>query len=307
MGATEWVLLLGLSLLWGGSFFFGKIAVAEVEPLTIAFVRVALAAVALRLVARLLGQPVPSTMEAWGAFLAMGLLNNAIPFTLIFWGQTRIPVGLASILNATTPLFTVLVAHALTADERLTRNRFVGVLVGLAGVILIVGPSLLGGAAGELAAQVAILGAALSYAFGSVYGRRFRGQAPLATAAGQLSGSALILLPIVLAVDRPWTNSVPGGATVSALIALALLSTALAYVIYFRLLAAAGATNVVLVTLLVPVSALLLGTVFLGERIEPRALAGMAVIALGLAAIDGRLVDRSGWWRAKRGRAPAQI
>ena len=306
MGATEWTLLVVLSLLWGGSFFFGKVAVAEVGPLTIAFVRVALAAVALRFVARLLNQPVPSTLGAWRAFLAMGLLNNAIPFALIFWGQTRIPVGLASILNATTPLFTVLVANALTTDERLTRNRLVGVLLGLAGVVLIVGPSVLGGAAGELLAQVAILGAALSYAFASVYGRRFRGQPPLATAAGQLSGSALILLPIALAIDRPWTDRISGGTTLPALVALALLSTALAYVIYFRLLAAAGATNVVLVTLLVPVSALLLGFAFLGERIEPRAIAGMAAIALGLAAIDGRLVDRSRWSSAKHSNVPAE-
>ena len=296
MGPTEWGFLLLLSVVWGGSFFFGKVAVAEVGPLTIAFVRVALAALALRLLARLLGERVPSSPPALAAFLVMGLLNNAIPFSLIFWGQTRIPVGLASILNATTPLFTVLVAHALTTDETLTRGRATGVVLGLAGVILIVGPAALAGAGHELVAEVAVLGAALSYAFASVFGRRFRGESPLATAAGQLSGSALILLPVAAVVDRPWLRGMPGTPTISALVALALLSTALAYVIYFRLLAVAGATNVVLVTVLVPVSALVLGALFLGEALEPRAFIGMAVIGLGLAAIDGRPVV---WLRSR--------
>ena len=297
MGAKEWALLLFLSLVWGGSFFFGKVAVAEVGPLTIAFVRVAVAAVALRLVAGLLGQSVPSSLKAWAAFLAMGLLNNAIPFSLIFWGQTRIPIGLASILNATTPLFTVLVAHALTADEKLTWNRFVGVLLGLLGVVSIVGSSVLGAAAGDGLGEVAVLGAALSYACASVYGRRFRGESPLATATGQLSGSALILLPLAAVIDRPWMHETPGAETVAALSGLALLSTALAYVVYFRLLAAVGATNVVLVTLLVPVSALLLGLLVLGESIEPREIAGMAAIALGLVVTDGRGVA---WVRGRR-------
>jgi drug/metabolite transporter (DMT)-like permease len=296
MGAKEWALLLFLSLVWGGSFFFGKVAVAEVGPLTIAFVRVAVAAVALRFVAGLLGESVPSSLKAWGAFLAMGLLNNAIPFSLIFWGQTRIPIGLASILNATTPLFTLLVAHALTADEKLTWNRFVGVLLGLLGVVSIVGSSVLGGAAGDGLGEVAVLGAALSYACASVYGRRFRGESPLATATGQLSGSAIILLPLAAVIDRPWMHETPRAETVAALSGLALLSTALAYVVYFRLLGVVGATNVVLVTLLVPISALLLGLLVLGESIEPREIAGMAAIALGLVVIDGRGV---GWVRGR--------
>lgn len=296
MSAPEWGLLLLLSLVWGGSFFFGKLAVAEVGPLTIALVRVTIAALALRLVARLRAEAIPATPTAWKTFLTMGLLNNAIPFTLIFWAQTRIPVGLASILNATTPLFAVLVAHLLTADEKITRGRLLGVIMGFAGVVLIVGPSLLFGEDRQLLAEAAVLGAAISYALAAMFGRRFRGQLPLVTAAGQLSGATIILLPLAMVIDRPWTHAAPGPVTIVALLALALLSTAFAYVVYFRLLAASGATNVVLVTLLVPVSALLLGRVFLDESVSSRSLAGIFAIALGLAAIDGRPLN---WLRSQ--------
>lgn len=285
-------MLLGLSILWGGSFFFAKIAVAELPPLTLVLGRVALAALALHVVVLLSGRRMPLTREALLAFAIMGVLNNLIPFALIFWGQTRIASGVASILNATTPLFTVVVAHLLTRDEKASGGRLAGVLLGIGGVVVMIGPGAMGplGRDGAAWGELAVLGAALSYAFAGVWGRRFRalGLDPLVAACGQLSASALLALPVVLLVDAPWTLPAPGGATWMALLALALASTALAYVLFFRVLAVAGATSISLVTFLIPVSAILLGSLFLGERLEVPHLAGMALIGLGLAAMDGR-------------------
>jgi drug/metabolite transporter (DMT)-like permease len=289
MGATEWTLLLALSTIWGGSFFLGKVALSGLPPLTVALGRVGVAALALNLAVLTGGGRMLGDARAWRAFFAMGALNNLVPFSLILWGQTRIASGLASILNATTPLFAILVAHLLTRDERMTGNRLAGVLIGLAGVAAMVGPDALGHGGG-LAGELACLGAALSYAFAGVYGRRFRamGLPPLVTAAGQVTATTAMLLPLAAVVDRPWTLPAPGVPVLAAVLTLALLCTALAYVLYFRILAAAGATNLLLVTLLVPAGAILLGATFLGERLAPRHVAGMTLIALGLAAIDGR-------------------
>ncbi|WP_225771344.1 DMT family transporter [Inquilinus sp. Marseille-Q2685] len=295
MGIADWLLLIALSLVWGGSFFFSKVAVAELPPLTIVLVRVGLAAIALLPVLRLAGLSMPRDRRIWMAFFGMGVLNNLIPFCLIVWGQTRIGSGLAAILNATTPLFTVLVAHVLTVDEKLTPKRLSGVLLGLAGVVVLIGPQVLGGLGGEVTAQLAILGAALSYAFAGIFGRRFRGLPPMVTATGQVGATSLMMLPIVCLVDRPWTLPMPSGATLLSLGGLALLSTSLAYVLYFKLLARVGATNTVLVTLLIPPSAMLLGHLVLGEVLAGRAWAGMALIGLGLIALDGRLFARV--WR----------
>lgn len=291
MTASEWTLLLALSLLWGGSFFFTGVALTGLPPLLVVFLRVGLAALILGAAALVAGARLPREARIWRAFLGMGLLNNVVPFCLIVWSQTQIASGLAAILNAATPLFGVVVAHFLTADERMTGNRLAGVLIGFAGVAIMVGPSALGGG-GELGAEFASLGAALAYAFAGVYGRRFArmGVPPLVTAAGQVAASTLVLLPVVLVLDRPWTLPVPGLPVWGAVIGAAVLSTALAFVIYFRLLASAGAGNVLLVTLLVPVSAILLGALVLGERLEPRHYLGMAAIALALAAVDGRLL-----------------
>ncbi len=302
MTLLEWLLLLTLSVLWGGSFFFGKVALAELPPLTLVLGRVALAAVALNLVVVATGHWMPRDLRLWGAFLIMGALNNFIPFSLIFWGQTEITSSLASILNATTPLWTVVLAHVLTGDERLNSNKLTGIFFGLLGVVVMVGPAALGGFGLNILAQLAVLGAALSYAFAGIFGRRFRrlGVLPLVTASGQLTGSTLMMLPVALVVDKPWTLPALSVTTWGAVTGLALLCTAVAYVIYFRLLASAGATNLLLVTFLIPVSALMLGTTILGERLEPRQLAGMVMIGLGLAAIDGRLWKRvRGWFFLK--------
>lgn len=291
MRAREWSLLILLSTLWGGSFFFAKVALAELGPFTVVFFRVGLAALALNVVASAVGQSLWRAGTPWRQLVVMGALNNALPFSLIFWGQTTITSGLASILNATTPLFTVLVAHALTRDERMTVRKLFGVLAGLAGVAILIGPDL----GGSIWGQIACLAAALSYAFAGVYGRRFQamGVAPMQAAAGQVTASAMLILPIMLFVDQPWElASPPSGIVWAALAGLALLSTALAYVLHFRILAAAGATNLLLVTFLIPVTAILLGAAFLGEHLELRQLAGMALIGLGLAAIDGRITAR---------------
>lgn len=285
-------MLLTLSVLWGGSFFFVGVLVDDLPPFTIVVLRVGLAALALHVLLMVQGDPLPGGAKLWGAFFAMGVLNNLIPFSLIVWGQGYIASGLASILNAMTPIFTVLVAHALTEDERLSPRRLIGVVAGLIGVAVMIGPEVLHGLGTQVMAQVAILGAALSYAFAGVYGRRFKGLGikPLHTATGQVSASTLMLIPLALWVDEPWTLDMPGGKTWASMVGLAVLSTSLAYILYFRILATAGATNVLLVTLLVPVSAILLGVAFLGEVLDGKSLAGMGMIAIGLAVIDGRLL-----------------
>jgi len=290
MGPRDFGLLLILSLLWGGSFFFIGVAVRALPPLVIVLLRVCLAATALLSFTWLVGERMPRRRQIWGAFLVMGLLNNVLPFSLIVWGQSHIASGLASILNATTPLFTVVVAHLLTEDEKLSSARLAGLLAGLGGVVLLIGSDALSDVGTEVLAQLAVLAAALSYAFAGVYGRRFArlGVSPLATACGQVSASAVLLLPPVLWIERPWRLPLPAAHVWGAVVALGLVSTAVAYVLYFRLLARAGATNLLLVTFLIPISAILLGSIFLGEILQARHFAGMGLIGLGLAAIDGR-------------------
>jgi drug/metabolite transporter (DMT)-like permease len=302
MTGTEWVLLLTMSVLWGGSFFFVGVALTALPPLTIVALRVGIAALILAAAAPALGLVLPRERSVWRAFFGMGLLNNVVPFCLIVWGQTHIASGLAAIPGATTPLATVLVAHALTADEKLSARRIAGVLVGLAGVVAMIGPDALAGLGAHVLAQLAVLGAAVSYAFAGVYGRRFKalGVSPMQTAAGQVTASSVMLLPLALVIDRPWTLAMPGLAVWGAVLGIAALSTALGYVLYFRILATAGATNVLLVTFLNPVTAIVLGTLVLGERLALRDGLGMALIGLGLAAIDGRLLD---WLRASVPRA----
>ena len=294
MTTKLWGLLLLLSLLWGGSFFFVAVAVKELPSFTLVWLRVALAAAMLRALLPLLGLRLPRDRRVWAAFFAMGLLNNLVPFVLLVWGQHRIAGGLAAILNATTPLFTVLVAHACTSDEKLTPLKGLGVGIGFAGAAVLLGPQALQGLGEDVLAQLACLGAALSYAFAGVFGRRFRrlGLAPPVTATGQVCASSLMLLPLMLLVDQPWTLPMPGLATWAAVAGVALFSTVFGYLLYFRILAAAGATNLLLVTFLIPVSAILLGWLVLGEVLLPRHLPGMGLIALGLACIDGRLFRR---------------
>jgi drug/metabolite transporter (DMT)-like permease len=298
MTAPEWAMLTLLSGLWGGTFLLTHVALTALPPVTLVALRVGLAALVLNLVLPLVGHRLPRAPDCWRAFLGMGFLNNAVPFCLIAWGQTHIASGLAAILNATTPLATVVIAHLLTVDERMTGNRLAGVLVGLCGVTVLVGPALLTGLGSDAVAQIALLGAALSYACAGVFGRRFArmGVAPLVAATGQVSASSLLIVPVALAVDRPWQLPMPGLTVCAAVLAIAVLSTALAFGLYFRILATAGATNLLLVTFLIPAWAIVLGASVLGERFDLRQCLGVALIGCGLVAIDGRLGRRL--WRS---------
>lgn len=291
MSPFEWLLLIILSILWGGSFFFVGIAVEALPPLTIVALRVSLAAIVLVTVVHVTGLRMPTNHKVWIAFFGMGVLNNVIPFSLIVWGQTHIASGLASILNATTPLFTVIAAHVLTQDEKMTKLKMTGVTIGFAGVVIMIGNEALGGLGKSIYAQLAVLGAAISYSLAGIYGRRFRqlGTKPLVTASGQVMASTVLLTPLALIIDQPFTLPMPGLEVWLAIAGLALVSTALAYILYFRILSTAGATNVLLVTLLIPVSAILLGTAFLSEQLEVKHLVGMGLISIGLLSIDGRV------------------
>jgi drug/metabolite transporter (DMT)-like permease len=287
MTARDWGLIGVLSLLWGGSFFYVEIAVQGLPALAIVWLRVALAAVFLAAAMTLLRTPFPKVAD-WRVFAVMGLFNNVLPYTLFVIAQGQITGGLASILNATTPLFTVIVAHLATKDERITPAKAAGLALGFGGVtVMMAGADM----QGEVLAKLMCLAAALSYGLAGVWGRRFKrmGIAPLTTAFGQVTASAVILLPVMIWFDRPWTLGWPGFPVAAAVVGIASLSTALAYLIYFKVLASAGATNLSIVTFLIPVSAVALGAVFLGERLLPHHIAGFALIALGLAAIDGRL------------------
>ena len=286
MKPIDWILLWTLSLLWGGSFLFNELALAGLPALTIVWGRVGLAAVVLAVAVRAVGQGMPGR-PVWPALAVMGVLNNLVPFTLFVLAQGQITGALASVLNATTPLFTVLVAHVATADERLTPVKAAGVGLGFAGVVAMMLGEDLGG---DLLAILACLGAALSYGVAGVWGRRFRaaGVTPLQTAAGVVTCSTLILTPVWLVVDRPWALAWPGWSPMLAVVALAVLSSAVAYLIFFRILARAGATAISLVTFLIPFSAAGLGWLVLGERLELRHFLGLGLILGGLALIERR-------------------
>lgn len=290
MSTLAWALLLLLAFIWGGSFVFAKVAVAEIPPFTLVLLRVGLAAATLWLICLATGVPLPRTLAAWGAYMVMGLLNNVIAFSLIFTGQQEIGASLASILNGSMPFFTVLIAGILLADEKFSTRKIIGIAIGFAGVVLIIGPRHLLGLGDHLLSELMLVGAAVSYAFASVWGRRFAGENPMATATGQLTMSTLMMIPIASLVDQPWTLPMPSLATLGSVIALAVVCTAFAYVLFFRILDMAGATNVSLVTMLVPVSATLLAVPLLDERLELLTILGFAIITLGLMVLDGRPV-----------------
>ena len=287
MNLLEWTMLIALALVWAGTFFFAAIAVVEIPPLTIAFLRVSGAALVLLLALYLMGILMPREGSVWATFFGMGLFNNAIPFSLIFWAQTELTSGVASILNATMPVFTVIAAHLLTKDEKMTKMRFLGVVLGFLGILVLIGSPI----SGSIWAHLAILAAGISYALASIFGKRFAqmGVKPMATATGQVICSAIILLPFALILERPWTNASPSFHVIQAMIAMISLSTAFAYFLYFRILSTAGATNVALVTLLIPPFAVLLGILFLNETLTLQQITGMFIITAGLVSIDGRV------------------
>ncbi len=294
MNRQDWTILLALSVIWGGSFFFIEVALESFGPLSLVLVRVAMAAAFLWLFLAVRRERLAMPPGAATAFLVLALLNNVIPFILFAWAQQEITGGLGSILNATTPIWGVIVAHAFTADEKATPGKVAGVALGFGGVAVMIGVDFLAGIGANVIAQLECLVATLCYALAGVYARRFKamGVPPVAVATGQLTAGALVMLPLVLLFEPPWRAALPTAEGWAALAALALVCTSFAYILYFHLLNSAGATNSLLVTFLIPISAILLGALLLGEQLEPRHFAGMALIGLGLAAIDGRLFRR---------------
>jgi len=301
MTATEWSLLLLLCLVWGGSYFYIGLAVRSVPPFSIVAFRVTLGAALLYLIVRFAGHRMPRDARTWRAFFVMGLTNNVIPFSLIAWAQGQVASGFAAILNATTPIFAVLLANVMTTDEKMTPGRLAGVVMGFLGVAVMIGPDAFSGATDDLLADLALLAASVLYAFSPIYGRRFsrEGIVPMVAATGQFGAATVMMVPLALVFDAPRRLPDPGPAVWAALIALGAVSTAFAYIIYYRLLATAGAVNLMLVTFLVPVSAIVLGALFLDERLVPVDFIGMGIVGLGLVAIDGRP------WAWLRGRAAA--
>ena len=290
MSTAAWLLLLLLGAIWGASFIFSKIAVTQITPLTLVLLRVALAALTLHVICLINGVRLPRSLRAWAAYGVMALLNNVIAFSLIFWGQQSIAASLSSILNASTPFFTVLIAGLVLADERFSTRRIVGLVIGFAGVVLVIGPRHLLGLGDHLLAELAIVGAALAYGCAGVWGRRFSGENPLATATGQLTSAAVMMVPIAFLFERPLALPAPSTEVVVSVVALAVACTALAYLLFFKILKMAGASNTSLVTMLVPVFTVLIAVPYLGETVDALKLAGLMTIVIGLAVLDGRPV-----------------
>jgi drug/metabolite transporter (DMT)-like permease len=287
MGRMEWALFLFLSFLWGASFFFYKLLVT-LGPLTVVLGRMGIAAVVMNILLASRGERLPRRSQ-WGPYFIMAALGNVFPFAMFAFSERHITSGLASIINATTPMFTVIVAHFWTHNEKFAWNKAVGVVCGLVGVTVVIGPSALNDIGGKsLLGELACLAASISYGFAGVYGRRFSGQSLFAVVTAQMTAATILVLPLAAIFEQPWSVPMPALTVWGALIGIALASTVLAYLIYFHILAKAGATNISLVTFLVPVSAVFLGAVFLSESLSSNTIAGMLVIGLGLAAIDGR-------------------
>jgi drug/metabolite transporter (DMT)-like permease len=292
MSAADWGIIMLLSLLWGGAFFMIELGLRGFPPNTLVFLRMALAVPPMLLILKVMGHRLPSDAKSWRQLFILGAINAAFPFILFFWGQTRIDSGLASILNATTPLWGVVTAHFLTSDDKATPARIIGVLLGLAGIIVMVGTDALGGISGSVLAQIACLAATLLYALAAVYGRTLSQSTmtPLVVATGQVITAAIIMLPVMLVIDQPWSLSAAPWDAWAGAIGLAIPCTAIAYVFYFRLIDSAGASNAMLVAFIMPIIAVILGVVALGETVELKEAAGAVLIALGLVAIDGRLI-----------------
>lgn len=292
MNRSDWLTLGSLALIWGAAFMFISMAVSEVPPLTYVWLRLTIATAAMWAFLWWRKESAGLPRGVWASMLVLALFNNVVPFILFGWGQTQIASGLAAILNTTTPIWGVIVAHLFTSDERMTGPKVAGVALGVAGVTVMIGPALLESLGNNVLAQIACVTAALCYALAGVWARRFRkmGLPPVTVTTGQLTVGALIMLPLALLVDQPWNAALPSLKAIGAITALAVVCSAFAYILYFRLIDRAGATNALLVTLLVPPVAILLGVLFLGEVLHARDFAGLGLIALGLAAIDGRLL-----------------
>jgi drug/metabolite transporter (DMT)-like permease len=292
LDGRSWILLAILALLWSASFIFIKVGAAEIPILTLVLLRVGLAALVLNGLVIISQRFYPARPATLASYLVMGILNNVVPFVLIVYATAHLGAGAASILNATAPIFTLLVAHVATRDEKITAAKLIGILFGFMGVAAMVNPGAVTGLGGDLVAVAAMLGATFCYGLSAVYGRRFSGIDPIVSATCQLSASTLILLPLALIADKPFALPMPGLIAIGAVLGLALLATALAYVIFYALIARAGGTNTMLVTLLIPVGGVFFGWLLLGESFTAAEAAGMTLIGLGLIVIDGRALAR---------------
>ncbi len=290
MTSSDWLRLIALSVVWGSVFLFVSLAVRSIPEFTLVFLRLAVAAAGFWLLVLATGTRMPRDRRLWGEFLVSGLITNAIPFSLITWEQTQVEGGIASVLNAMTPCFVVVLAHFLTKDEKLSLRKATGVLVGFLGAYILMSPDLEGGLSMRSLGQIAGLTASLAHAVAGIYGKRFRNLPPLVAATGMLTCAALWELPVALVVDRPW-NMQPDGTALGAVAVLGLLTVA-AYLLYYRILPSAGATNLMLATLLSPVFAHILGAAVLGEPIYVTSVIGMVVIVVGLSIMDGRVLRR---------------
>jgi drug/metabolite transporter (DMT)-like permease len=294
LDATGWLLIGILSILWGGAFFLIEVGLRSFPPITLVFMRLVLAVPPMWIAIRLMGERLPTEPRIWGLLAIVGALNCALPFILFFWGQQYLDSGYASILNATTPLWGVITAHFLTSDEKATPARIVGVLIGMAGIVVMIGPEAMNGLSNNLLAQLACIVSTIFYSFAAIYGRRLSQTelTPMAVATGQTMMAALMMAPVVVLIDQPWTMAPPRLDSTLAGLTLALFSTALAYTLYFRLIDRSGASNAQLVAFLMPILAVILGIAFLGESLSGGQIAGAGLIAVGLAILDGRLVAR---------------
>lgn len=288
--AKDWLLIALLAFIWGGSFLFGRILMIEWPPFTVVFLRVFIAALTLWVFVLLTARKFPMERSILAAVLIMGILNNAIPFSLILIGQQEIGSGLAAVVNAMTPIWTLIIANQFTSDEKFSTNKVLGICFGFMGVATLIGADFIQGLTASAWAQGAVLGATISYGFAGVWGKRFKGQDPIIISTGQLTASSLVMLPLIFLVEDPFAISAPNLEMIIALLGLAIVCTAFAYVLYFKILSNVGATNVSLVTFLVPVSAILLGIFWLGETLTMSNVIGMVLIITGLSLVDGRIL-----------------
>ncbi len=296
LSARAWAELLLLALIWGGSFLSIRVALNEVGPLTSVAHRTFWAMLVLWAVVIAMRVPLPRDWRIWGAFAVMGMLNNVIPFALMAWGQLHIESGLTSILNATTAIFGVLAAALFFADERLSLRKAVGVTLGFAGVATAIGLDNLRTLDLRSLAQLAVIGGTVSYALAGVWARKtMSGLRPQLAAAGMLTGSTIITVPLAWIVEGPLTLALQP-VTLLAVGYFALVATAGAYLLYYRVLGMAGSGNLMLVTLLIAPVAITLGALVLDEALSPNAYGGFALLALGLVVLDGRI------WGALRAR-----
>lgn len=294
MGRAEWIMLGVLALIWGSAFVFIKVAVENFNPLTYVWLRLVIAAMALIGIVRPAGHKLSFPPVVWAAVGLLALLNNVVPFLLFGWSQQHIASGLAAILQSTTPIFGVLAAHIATSDEKLTKRKLVGVTVGFVGVATMIGPQITGDGGNHLLAQVACLFASLLYALAGIFARRFKamGVNPMQLAAAQFIAGAIMLTPVALTFGQTFATLPTSWTAWGAVLALAIACSAFAYVLFFKLIERAGATNSLLVTLLVPPVAIVVGSIIFGEQLGMNQFFGLLLIGAGLAVIDGRLVKR---------------